>query len=726
MVAIIAVAYALVAASTVYLVRTTMRAQALESAAEHAENIMQRHLAIHRYFTDELLPSLDAVAGGSAQDIEFDPRCMSSRYAISVIQSYYVETEDGTPYYYREAAVGARNPVSEADAVEAAYIAQVDAGNGKQEIREVREIDGEPYYVVMRPGEVYEESCLGCHSQPELAPAGLVDIYGDTAGFGKQVGMLASIVSVRIPLGPPYRATDITTYAITAELLLIMLLSSLGVYLFNRSQVLRPVRSIRDAAVDIAGGAMPPGTTIDAGGPLEVHELATAFSTMSRSLAQTIDSLEERVAARTERLDAMNQELYAEISERESIEEQLAAEKAYAENLIETANVIVLGLDTDRRVTVFNRCAQRVTGYRPEDVMGKPWFDIAYTGSERAAVLKVWENLFDPEAPGFVPIEGQEGVSTIRTADGRERVIQWRRSTLVMNDVVMGTISFGIDITRSRQQSEELERYKSGLEALVEERTRQLEATNEQLRRATEAKSQFLTNMSHELRTPLNSVIGFTDVLLRELAGPLTEEQQRQLVMVSDAGKYLLSLVNAVLDLSKVENGAISVDIDVFDLRDVMETVAASLEPSVAERHLEFIFDCPEQPVMMRSDETKVRQILLNIASNAVKFTGSGAVTMGCDVHEDSVTLRVSDTGHGIPPDELSSVFAVFWQHKVGERAKPEGAGLGLAIARRLAHLLGGGINVSSQMGVGSVFTVELPLEVPAYEVPSDDDDVLI
>ncbi len=593
------------------------------------------------------------------------------------------------------------------------------------EVREIRDFDGEPYYVVMYQGEVFTEVCMKCHSSPDVAPAQLVSTYGDTAGFGKSVGDVASVVSVRIPLSPAYAATDLAVRIISAELLSFMLLTFLGVYFMNRHYILRPLREVGDLAMAIANDVVPPGTPVAVDSAREVMELADSFSTMSTRVAQTIDSLEVRVAQRTHTLDAMNQELMAEISERESIERQLASQMRYAENLIATANVMVVGLDAGGCITVFNAQAERMSGYLFDDIVGRSVFDTLCPRELLADGAREWSMLLDASAPGAEPVQGLECSTRIRTKDRLQRLVSWRGSSVVVDGVVVGSICFGVDITESDQQQHELARYREGLETLVEERTRQLEESNDRLRRATEAKSDFLANMSHELRTPLNSIIGFTDILLKELAGPITDEQRKQLLMANDSGRHLLVLVNDILDLTRVENGAASVDITEFDITEMITNVLDSLRPAADARGLLLDFDRPQEPVIIRSDVTKVRQILVNIASNAVKFTREGGVRLACRVNDAMVSVSVEDTGPGIPAEDISRVFAVFWQQKAHDRARPEGAGLGLAIARRLAHLLGGGITVSSEIGCGSTFTVTLPLDVPAFSAGSDDDEVL-
>jgi signal transduction histidine kinase len=295
-----------------------------------------------------------------------------------------------------------------------------------------------------------------------------------------------------------------------------------------------------------------------------------------------------------------------------------------------------------------------------------------------------------------------------------------------------------------RQANEELEMHRTHLEELVEQRTRELAAanaeldavneelqainqeltatneelhsaldevarTNAELEEATQAKSRFLANMSHELRTPLNSVIGFASILLQGLAGPLNEEQRRQIAMIADSGRQLLALVDDVLDLSKIEAGKVTVVVRDFDAAALVRQVVESSRPLAAEKGLDLVAVAPDGPFMMRSDSGRVRQILLNLVGNAIKFTERGRIEVGLAHNGDDAVFSVTDTGRGISPRDVRRIFDAFVQ--VGDDAEPkaEGTGLGLALAREYAVLLGGSIEVESEPGVGSTFTVRLP-----------------
>ncbi|MBF4509949.1 MAG: PAS domain S-box protein [Aeromicrobium sp.] len=298
-----------------------------------------------------------------------------------------------------------------------------------------------------------------------------------------------------------------------------------------------------------------------------------------------------------------------------------------------------------------------------------------------------------------------------RAADG---TIRWSRLSSEPRRLGDGRIVWDgveVDITERKNAELELARHRTELESLVSERTRELEETNLELAEASRAKSAFLANMSHELRTPLNSIIGFSGVLLQDLAGPLDERQRAQVEMINRSGRHLLSLINDVLDLAKVESGSVEVRAEAFDVADLVKGVAESIAPLVAEKGLDLEVRVPECPISLVSDEGKVRQVLINLAGNAVKFTDRGTVSITLRPGQDGgAVLTVSDTGCGIPADALATIFDPFAQVEDDRlRIKPAGTGLGLAISQEYAHMLGGEVSVHSEVGKGSTFTLVVP-----------------
>ncbi len=215
--------------------------------------------------------------------------------------------------------------------------------------------------------------------------------------------------------------------------------------------------------------------------------------------------------------------------------------------------------------------------------------------------------------------------------------------------------------------------------------------------------------MSHELRTPLNSIIGFTGILLQELAGPLNEEQRKQLTMVQNSARHLLALINDVLDISKIEAGQLELSFAPVDVKSSINRVLELVSPMAEKKGLALTHDIADDVSTMATDPRRFEQILLNLLSNAVKFTEKGHIGISCRMEDGDCRVAVSDTGIGIPPEETASVFQPFHQVDTGLSRRHEGTGLGLSICKKLLDLMGGTIAVESQKGKGSTFTVRIP-----------------
>ena len=233
---------------------------------------------------------------------------------------------------------------------------------------------------------------------------------------------------------------------------------------------------------------------------------------------------------------------------------------------------------------------------------------------------------------------------------------------------------------------------------------------------ASETKSEFLATMSHELRTPMNAILGYADLLDAEVAGPLTHGQREQLGRIGASARHLLQLIDEILTFSRIEAGRERVSVERFDLGALLRDTAALVDPLASAKALRFPLDVPAEPVWMVSDPGKVRQILLNLLSNAFKFTDAGEVRLGLDVADEHATMRVEDTGIGIAPEQQGRVFDAFWQVEQSSTRRAGGTGLGLSVTRHLAEMLGGEVELASRVGSGSTFAVRLPLYLPVED----------
>jgi signal transduction histidine kinase len=239
----------------------------------------------------------------------------------------------------------------------------------------------------------------------------------------------------------------------------------------------------------------------------------------------------------------------------------------------------------------------------------------------------------------------------------------------------------------------------------IQDKSAQLEVANRH-------KSEFLANMSHELRTPLNAIIGFSEVLVDKMFGEVNEKQLDYLKDIHSSGKLLLSLINDLLDLSKIEAGRMELDVAEFDPRAALESAMMLVRERAQRNGVELKLEAPELPATFRADERKVKQVMLNLLSNAVKFTPSGgSVTVRAAPTAGGLEVAVTDTGVGIAPADQQAVFEEFRQVGTDYARKAEGTGLGLALAKRFIELHGGTLKLESAPGKGSTFSFTLPLQ---------------
>ncbi|OAH98208.1 PAS domain S-box protein [Methylomonas methanica] len=404
-----------------------------------------------------------------------------------------------------------------------------------------------------------------------------------------------------------------------------------------------------------------------------------------------------------------------DITERKRAEEELRKLSLVVEQSPES----IVITDLEARIEYVNEAVIQTTGYTRSELLGQKASLLNSGNTKPEYFVALWDNLTNGRS--------WQGEFTNKRKDGREFVESAIVAPIRQQD---GRISHYMaikeDITEKKQMLEELENYREHLEELVVERTEQLADAMQAAEVANVSKSAFLANMSHEIRTPMNAIIGLTHLLQNTT---LDAKQREQLAKISVAAQHLLGIINDILDFSKIEAGKLVLDIGDFDLDQVFKSLNDLICDRAAEKGLEVINRIdPALPAVLRGDSLRLGQILLNFASNAVKFTDVGHIVFRAKLIAKNpvgilARFEISDTGIGMNAEQCSRLFQAFEQADSTTSRRFGGTGLGLAISKRLIEMMGGTVGVESGLGCGSTFWLELPFEYAgsAQQLPKPD-----
>ena len=365
--------------------------------------------------------------------------------------------------------------------------------------------------------------------------------------------------------------------------------------------------------------------------------------------------------------------------------EHLLGNETRFRSLAQNSSDVITLLNQHGVVSYQSPAVSRVFGLPADGILGEPiagWLhpdDLAQFDAAMAAA-----------APGDdVRVEHR-----VRHADGSYRDAETIVTNLLDDPTIGALVLNTRDVTDRKQVEEELR------------------LRNVELERASRAKDMFLATMSHELRTPLNAIIGFTGVLLMGLPGPLNDDQAGQLRTVEQSGRHLLTIINDILDVARIESGTVQVHLEQVDCRAVVESVTSTLSPLAAEKGLDLEVSVPNAPVLVSADARGLGQILMNLVGNAVKFTDTGQVSVAvAPPAHGRVAITVSDTGAGIPAADLDAIFGAFDRGTGETQNRKEGTGLGLYVSYKLAELMNAELSVRSTLGAGTTFTLMLDAE---------------
>jgi PAS domain S-box-containing protein len=360
-------------------------------------------------------------------------------------------------------------------------------------------------------------------------------------------------------------------------------------------------------------------------------------------------------------------------------------------DLVNRCPALVCEMTPEGQTLYVNNAVSKLLGFEPEELLGKHWWDEMVPRESRAVARQLAatvrrHDVTDQELP-------------IRAKSGEMKQLVWTTANRYTDDGSLQTIvAFGIDIT-ARKKAEEAQRQ------LDEAQVARAEAEA-----ANKAKTEFLAVMSHELRTPLNAIGGYSELLEMGLRGPVTPEQLEDLRKIRRSQRHLLGLINDIMNFARIETGHVSLSFDNVSVNETLAVLDALTEPQVAAKGIHYEHGRCDPALTVWADREKTRQILINLVSNAIKFTPSGgAIRIDCEELDGAVKFLVKDTGRGIPKDKLEAIFEPFIQVNRQFTREQEGVGLGLSISRDLARMMDGDLTCESEEGAGSTFTLTLP-----------------
>ncbi|MDI1276227.1 ATP-binding protein [Methylobacter sp.] len=441
------------------------------------------------------------------------------------------------------------------------------------------------------------------------------------------------------------------------------------------------------------------------------------------TLAETVEQVHSHadysqrvLTSGTDEVARLGQSFNAMMDTIQEHEDDLRRLMLFQRTILDNVAYGIISTAPDGTVTSFNRAAERLLGYTADEVIGKQtpalWHD---TEEVAQYALHLSEELGETIAPGFAVFSArprrnlpeEKEWSFIRKDGARVPVLLSVTALRTESGLITGFVGLTYDLTERKQAEDELRRHKDQLEETVQQRTADLLLARDAAEAANKAKSLFLAHMSHELRTPLNGILGYAQILQRdELVG---ERKAAALNVIRQSGEYLQALIDDILDLSRIETGKLDFVLSNISLAKFLRGVTDIVGLRARQKGLEFSCEpAPDLPVGIRCDERRLRQVLLNLLTNAVKFTDSGQVVLRVGrVGASRFFFAVEDTGIGIDRNELELIFQPFEQ--VGDlQRRLGGTGLGLAISRQLVRYLGGDIVVESRAGKGSIFRFEV------------------
>jgi signal transduction histidine kinase/DNA-binding response OmpR family regulator len=526
------------------------------------------------------------------------------------------------------------------------------------------------------------------------------------------IAPLGWLVLVERPLADAYAPLRAPIARSAVIVVLGLVLSVLASLVLARRMV-APIRVLQDGAARVGAGDLGHRIELKTGDELET--LGEEFNRAAVRLGESYTTLEQKVEARTRELARSVEQLRAlgevgrAVSSTLDLQQVLGTIVTHAVRLSETDGGTIYVLDPDEQVFVpranYGITGQLVESLRESRLRIGDDSVVGQAGARRTPIQV--PDL--AEAPGYpLPFLVEAGLRALLAVPllHEDRII----GALVVRRKSAGEFAQAtVDLLQTFAAQSSLAIQNARLFQEIQEKGRELELTSQH-------KSQFLANMSHELRTPMNAVIGVSEMLLEDARDLGRQDEIEPLERILRAGQHLLALINDILDLSKIEAGKMELHLEAFPLAPLVGDVVTTIRSLAEKNGNRIVLECPDDVGTMWADPTRVRQALLNLASNACKFTERGTISVTVDRRPDGerewITMRVADTGIGMTPEQTAKLFQDFTQADASTTRRYGGTGLGLAISRRFCRMMGGDITVESTAGRGSTFTIRLPAEV--------------